>query len=245
MQKCRKTIVGNHLIKGLSGGEKRRTSLAVELVTNPQVIFLDEPTSGLDSFTANKLVSLLVNFAQQGKTVIATIHQPNSDTFKLFPRLLLLMDGHTIYQGPTMESVSYFAKIGYQVPEYSNPSDYYLREFYVPFNRTEKDENKVALLVDSYQSEIHPKVQEASKEVKYEEISEKQLFKNMTKVNWFYEFWILLCRAVYNVSMHPMIIKFKTSGYGVLALACLALFWNPGDDREGIRGKIGGMFFIT
>ena len=127
LQKWRNTIVGSEVIKGLSGGEKKRTSIAVELVTNPQILFLDEPTSGLDSFTAQKIVSLLVDFASKGKTVIATIHQPNSDTFKLFPKLLLLMDGHTIYQGEGISSVEYFKQMGYVTPEYSNPSDYYLK----------------------------------------------------------------------------------------------------------------------
>ena len=82
-------------MKGLSGGEKKRTAIAVEMVTNPQIIFLDEPTSGLDSFTAQKIVKMLVDFAKNGKTVIATIHQPNSETFQMFPKLLLMMDSST------------------------------------------------------------------------------------------------------------------------------------------------------
>lgn len=121
------------MIKELSGGERKRTSIGVELITDPQVLFLDEPTSGLDSFTATKIVKLLVKQSRLGKTVIATIHQPNSTTFALFDKLILLMDGHLIYQGPAQDSVQYFGRIGYQIPTYANPADYFLKEFYIPF----------------------------------------------------------------------------------------------------------------
>lgn len=109
---CRKTLVGNALIKGLSGGEKKRAAIGVEMITNPSIILLDEPTSGLDSFNAEKIVKVLVNQARSGKTVVATIHQPNSSTFKLFDRLILMMEGHTIFQGRAEDSVDYFARLG-------------------------------------------------------------------------------------------------------------------------------------
>ena len=69
-------------MRGMSGGEKKRTAIGVELITDPSVILLDEPTSGLDSFNALKIVKILNKQAQLGKVVIAAIHQPNSDTFK-------------------------------------------------------------------------------------------------------------------------------------------------------------------
>ena len=74
LQSCRNTYVGSIFMKGLSGGEKKRTAIGVEIITNPKILFLDEPTSGLDSFTATKIVSLLKDFSLRGKMVIATIH---------------------------------------------------------------------------------------------------------------------------------------------------------------------------
>jgi len=73
--------VGNNLIKGISGGERKRTSIGVELITNPSIIFLDEPTTGLDSTTALQVILLLKKLANQGKTVISTMHQPSSELF--------------------------------------------------------------------------------------------------------------------------------------------------------------------
>lgn len=245
LESCRKTMIGNEMIKGLSGGEKRRTSIAVELVTNPQIIFLDEPTSGLDSFTAKKIVSLLVGFANKGKTVIATIHQPSSEVFQLFPKLLLMMEGYTIYQGKTLDSVNHFRNLGFNIPYFGNPSDFYLKEFFMPYNRTAKDEEKLMVLADSYKKDIEPQLLKQSESIVYPHVSEKELLKSMMKVNWCKEFYLLLYRAVYNLAKNPNIIKFKMIAYTVLALACLSLFWDLKNDFEGIRSKIGGIFFIA
>ena len=85
------------MIRGLSGGERKRTSIGVELLTNPSLIFLDEPTTGLDSETALQLILLLEALAAGGRTVISTIHQPSSDIFMSFDKLILLVQGNVIY----------------------------------------------------------------------------------------------------------------------------------------------------
>ena len=103
LEKCLDTLVGGVLIKGISGGEKKRTSIAFELITDPQVIFLDEPTSGLDSLTSYIIVSELKYLAHKKKrTVIMTIHQPNSEIYALFDSLTLLLEGKIIFQGPAL-----------------------------------------------------------------------------------------------------------------------------------------------
>lgn len=76
---CKNTPIGDVLQKSISGGERKRTSIGVELITDPQIVLLDEPTSGLDSFTAVKIVRVLQHLAYKyGKTICATIHQPSS-----------------------------------------------------------------------------------------------------------------------------------------------------------------------
>ena len=98
LQDCADTRVGDERKKFISGGERKRTSIGVELITDPQVILLDEPTSGLDSFTAVKIVKLLQKLARsKGKTVISTIHQPSSESFLNFYRLILMADGFIVY----------------------------------------------------------------------------------------------------------------------------------------------------
>lgn len=96
--KCADTIVGSVLKKTISGGERKRTAIGVELITDPSVILLDEPTSGLDSFMAKTICKLLQKLAHQnGKTIISTIHQPSSQAFAYFDRLLLMADGNIVY----------------------------------------------------------------------------------------------------------------------------------------------------
>ena len=78
LTKCADVKIGNNFIKGVSGGERKRTSIGIELITNPNIIFLDEPTTGLDSTTALQVIQLLSDLAKKGKTIISTIHQPSS-----------------------------------------------------------------------------------------------------------------------------------------------------------------------
>ena len=127
LNKCQNTRIGGPLVKGVSGGERKRTSIGVELITDPSLIFLDEPTTGLDSFTATSVMETLGDLARKdNRTVISTIHQPNSDIFELFDRLVLLARGKIIYFNKASESDEYFEKIGFKCPELSNPCDYFM-----------------------------------------------------------------------------------------------------------------------
>ncbi|CAG8803796.1 8845_t:CDS:2, partial [Gigaspora rosea] len=95
LSKCSNTKIGDIKVRGISGGEKKRVSIANELLTDPSIILLDEPTSGLDSSLALELVQTLKEFAvKQKKTIIMVIHQPSSQVFELFDRLLVMADGH-------------------------------------------------------------------------------------------------------------------------------------------------------
>ncbi|KAK4672828.1 FAD-dependent urate hydroxylase [Podospora pseudopauciseta] len=111
--------------RGISGGEKRRVSIACELVTSPSILFLDEPTSGLDAYNAYNVIECLVTLAKTYKrTVIFTIHQPRSNIVALFDRLILLAQGKTVYSGPLHLCQEYFDQIGYSCPPGFNIADY-------------------------------------------------------------------------------------------------------------------------
>lgn len=99
LQECADNLIGNWHLRGISGGEKKRLSIALEIITQPCLLFLDEPTSGLDSASAFFVVQTLKNVARRGRTVISSIHQPSSEVFALFDDLLLLSNGETIYFG--------------------------------------------------------------------------------------------------------------------------------------------------
>lgn len=124
---ARDTIVGiPGIVAGLSGGERKRTNIGIELITNPKVLYLDEPTSGLDSVTSAKICQLMRSLAQRGRTVIYTIHQPTAECIACFDDLMLMAKGRIIYHGPMEESVPYFQDIGYPCPDTHTPTDYFM-----------------------------------------------------------------------------------------------------------------------
>lgn len=134
LTKCQNTYLGiPGILKGVSGGERKRANIGTELVTNPYVMLLDEPTTGLDSVNAVRVGELLQDLAKEdNRTVIATVHSPSSELFDLFDDLLLLAKGHTIYHGPTSQSVAYFASLGYKVPPRTNPTEYFMNLLQLP-----------------------------------------------------------------------------------------------------------------
>ena len=158
LEKCKDTIVGDSIIKGISGGERKRLSVGMEMIMNPSIIFLDEPTSGLDTYTAYSLIKSLKNITSTGRTVVATIHQPSSDILRLFDDLIILNHGKIIYQGEVNNLVNYFSNLGYKCPEYTNPSDYLFMTILNPLDfqniNDEKNdfslEKKNKFFLDSY-----------------------------------------------------------------------------------------------
>uniref|UniRef100_A0A7S4JDI5 ABC transporter domain-containing protein n=1 Tax=Odontella aurita TaxID=265563 RepID=A0A7S4JDI5_9STRA len=117
-------VIGGGLKKGLSGGERRRVSIGVELVASPSIIFLDEPTSGLDSYAAMQVMTLLEKVAKAGNIVLFTIHQPSSSLFSQFDRLILLKKGRVMHQGDVSKVGEEFSRLGYPVPANYNPADW-------------------------------------------------------------------------------------------------------------------------
>ncbi|KAJ8359684.1 hypothetical protein SKAU_G00162090 [Synaphobranchus kaupii] len=126
LRQCAHTRVGNEYVRGVSGGERRRVSIAVQLLWNPGILILDEPTSGLDSFTAHNLVITLSRLARGNRLVLLSVHQPRSDIFQLFDLVVLLSSGSAAYCGPARDMVPYFAALGHPCPRYCNPSDFYV-----------------------------------------------------------------------------------------------------------------------
>jgi ABC-type multidrug transport system ATPase subunit len=124
---CQHTKAGNIFFRGLSGGQKRRLSLACALAKKPSVIFLDEPTSGLDSAAAAKIMALLKTIARNiGIAVVCTIHQPSFSVFEGFDDTLILSGGRIAYFGPASDLSSHLERIGRPVPANANPAEYAL-----------------------------------------------------------------------------------------------------------------------
>ncbi|KAL3421066.1 ABC transporter [Phlyctema vagabunda] len=242
LKHCADNIVGDDLKKGISGGEKRRVSIATQILTNPQILLLDEPTSGLDAFTATSIIEVLSDLAAEGRTVVFTIHQPGSNLFQRFDNVLLLARGGSpTYSGKGSDMLSYFSSIGFDCPVNTNPSDFALD----------------LVAVDTRRSEIEAtsrdKVQKVIEEWKQREKADSSLSPGDTQISMPAElgrhvrkvtpfrvaFPLLVKRSLINFRRDPTVATARISqvlGYAVM----ITLFFAPlKSNYEGIQSRFG------
>ncbi|KFK36824.1 hypothetical protein AALP_AA4G176300 [Arabis alpina] len=120
------TIIGDEGHRGISGGERRRVSIGIDIIHDPILLFLDEPTSGLDSTSAFMVVNVLKKIAQSGSIVIMSIHQPSHRVLCLLDRLIFLSHGHTVYSGSPVSFPRFFADLGSPIPANENIAEFAL-----------------------------------------------------------------------------------------------------------------------
>ncbi|NWV13252.1 ABCG5 protein, partial [Ptilonorhynchus violaceus] len=197
-------IIGSRNFVGISGGERRRVSVAGQLLQDPKVMLLDEPTTGLDCLTANQLVMLLSELAHRDRIVILTIHQPRSELFKLFDKIAIMSFGEMVFCGNPMEMITFFSDCGYSCPEQSNPFDFFVDLTSVDTRSKEREletYSRVQEIVSAYRnSEIFSKVLAAIEKTKRMKELPPIPFKNKDSPSVFYQIWILLRRTTRNFS---------------------------------------------
>ncbi|KAH0692547.1 hypothetical protein KY285_019644 [Solanum tuberosum] len=154
LRNAAKTIIGDEGHRGVSGGERRRVSIGIDIIHDPIILFLDEPTSGLDSTSAFMVVKVLQRIAQSGSIVIMSIHQPSNRILGLLDRLIFLSHGQTVYSDSPFNLPQFFADFGHPIPENENRTEFALdsiRELedspdgtnnLVEFNRKWKNTNR-------------------------------------------------------------------------------------------------------
>eukprot|EP01135_Chromosphaera_perkinsii_P004490 Nk52_evm14s284 gene=Nk52_evmTU14s284 len=165
---CRDSVIGDETQRGISGGERKRVNIGMELVSAPKALFLDEPTSGLDATSASDCLNSLQNISKAGINVICVLHQPRTEIFKMFDTLLLLgKGGRTVYLGDADKAVEYFTKsLGYNGPKpHVNHADYLIDVLSEKVNRGENDDvgytpyelaNQWSGNMDPMQEEVSP-----------------------------------------------------------------------------------------
>ncbi|WVZ89196.1 hypothetical protein U9M48_035628 [Paspalum notatum var. saurae] len=127
LQPVRDSLVGTVEQRGISGGQRKRVNVGLEMVMEPSVLILDEPTSGLDSASSLLLLRALRREALEGVNISMVVHQPSYTLYRMFDDLILLAKGGmTVYHGPVKKVEEYFAGLGIVVPERVNPPDYYI-----------------------------------------------------------------------------------------------------------------------
>ncbi|XP_030420747.1 ATP-binding cassette sub-family G member 2-like [Gopherus evgoodei] len=260
--------VGTQFIRGVSGGERKRTNIGMELITDPAVLFLDEPTTGLDASTANAVLLLLKRMSSQGKTIIFSLHQPRYSIFRLFDSLMLLAAGSLLYHGPARNALQYFKSIGYECEPYNNPADFFLdiingdstavnlskSEFVSQYNLSETIEEdrgdktiaeKLAELFSSssYYKETKTELEKLSLKNKRKMSADFQKITYST--SFFHQLKWVSRRTFKNLIYNPQSSMAQlciTTGLGIVVGA---IFSGIKNDSSGIQNRVGALFFLT
>ncbi|XP_057469407.1 ABC transporter G family member 25 isoform X1 [Actinidia eriantha] len=258
--KCGNTIIGNSFIRGVSGGERKRVSIAHEMLINPSLLVLDEPTSGLDATAAHRLVATLGRMAEKGRrTVVMSVHQPSSRVYQMFNSALVLAEGRCIYFGKGSEAMAYFESVGFSPSFPMNPADFLLDlangVCHVDGVTEREKPNVKQSLVASYNNLLAPKVKAACMDpanttiqrdntTKGTHISrESKGIKITTTIsNWFHQFTILLRRSL-KERRHEAFNSLRV--FQVLAASMLAgsMWWRS--DMRDVQDRLGLLFFIS
>ncbi|XP_018563833.1 ATP-binding cassette sub-family G member 1 [Anoplophora glabripennis] len=234
-------ICKNTKCQDLSGGQRKRLSVALELIDNPPIMFLDEPTTGLDSSSTTQCVQMLKNLTRDGRTIICTIHQPSASIFEMFDHVYVMAQGHCVYQGSTENTVPYLASLGFDCPKYHNPADYLLEVVNGDYgNHTElltsaaKDQKwrRTVTKVDANREKeeinaIYPVAN--NNENIYEPPSE------LTR------FWILLSRCRVQLCRDWTISQLKLLLHILVGIFLGITFQNSGKDADKVHSNLGFM----
>ncbi|KAF7491271.1 Protein white [Sarcoptes scabiei] len=247
LEKCAETrIGGNRYFKGISGGELKRLSFAVEILTNPSIMFCDEPTSGLDSFMASNLVSIINKLARSGRTLICTIHQPSSETFEMFQNLLLLADGRIAYFGELKDAVRHFSSIGYRCPENYNPADFYVQELAVIPGRELECRKKINRICDYFEkSFLNQKSNSVSIRLHQSSFSTIRKPKlSRYKVGRWQQYSALTWRSYLTVLREPALTYVRLSQALINSIVIALIFHGQNYDQRGVSNINGALFLL-
>jgi ABC-type multidrug transport system ATPase subunit len=235
LKHCANTIVGDELVKGLSGGEKRRLSIGIQLLTDPSVLVVDEPTSGLDAFTAHHIMESLKELASSGRTVICSIHQPRSDIFSMFDDILLLARGGRVaYSGPSKSIINYFAEQNLVLPKFCNPADFILDITSIDLRSSDaeaKTRKQLDMLVQNWHA--------TPSTVNNEDPREKEEIKLRKVIPFYQAFPILTHRSIINSKRQFHIVLARI--FQVVALGVIqALFYaRQSNNQASVQNRLG------
>ncbi|CAL5379487.1 unnamed protein product [Camellia sinensis] len=253
LQDSENTRIGGWGAKGLSGGQKRRVSICIEILKHPKLLFLDEPTSGLDSAASYYVMSRIARLDQrQGRTIIASIHQPSSEVFELFHNLCLLSSGRTVYFGPTSAANEFFTSNGFPCPTLQNPSDHFLKTINKDFDEDiekgstgkKSTEEVISILVKSYKSsDGYQQVQRQVSEICKRE--GRALEKSRSHASFLTQCLVLTKRSFVNMYRDLGYYWLRLAIYVALALGLGTIYYDIGFSYSSIQARGAMLAFVA
>ncbi|KAG7377739.1 ABC transporter G member 24 [Phytophthora pseudosyringae] len=254
-------VGGSTSERGISGGERRRVSIGMELVTSPQILILDEPTSGLDSSSAHSVVTLIKELASHDRIVVLSIHQPSSRSFLLLDKIMLLGKGQLLYSGSPADSKQHFHDLGFKCPADENAADFILDVSIDPdnFSTIQRHQNSgdseiagvaVASAVHTQSEQLSPKTPVGSPA--YEAESSPFVMEEATEPRCLLaslqstvtEIRVLFSRTAQNIFRHRSLLVQHVALSLVLGLFGGLIFNNVSDNLAGFQNRMGAFYFI-
>lgn len=262
LQKHADTIVGDMFRKGLSGGQQRRLSIALEALSDPDTLFLDEPCSGLDSESAYQVMKFLNSYSRRsGRRVILTIHQPSSFIWQMIDNVVLLSKGHLMYQGPRSQMESFFAHNDCPCPSEYNPADHYVTVVNDDFEELhEKSIEDWASAFEEWQSEYRKDDVEVAQSdtasfalrPKTGSLNERKRSSIRTgpsssRAGSLRATFELTRRYLLNLWLNPGILGTRVAMYGMLSVMIGLLFWDLGsnDSYASAQSRVALSFYCV
>ncbi|KAK2701231.1 protein white-like isoform X2 [Artemia franciscana] len=249
LSKCADTLIGiPGRLKGISGGEMKRLAFASELITNPPLLFCDEPTSGLDSYMAQTVVTAMKQMAAKRKTIICTIHQPSSEVYAMFDRVLLMAEGRVAYMGSAAGALAFFESINLRCPTNFNPADFFVQKLAVVPGREIESRQEVKRVCDAFQESPEGKLilKESKVAAESETSGDFTVRKRRSpyKANWFQQLGAVLQRSIMSVFKEPSILTVKLFQTIFIALLVAAIYWGQDVTTSAGVQNISGALFI-
>lgn len=263
LRNAAKTIIGDEGHRGVSGGERRRVSIGIDIVHDPIILFLDEPTSGLDSTSAFMVVKVLQRIAQSGSIVVMSVHQPSYRILGLLDRLLFLSRGQTVFSGSPTQLPSYFAEFGRPIPDSENKTEFALDLI----RELEGSPGGTKSLVEfnkSWQSMKHS-THDRSSDVRHvvplqeaisASISRGKLVSGATNNDagpnsmvptFANPFWIEMAvlskRSMKNARRQPELFGIRLGAVMVTGFILATMFWNLDNTPKGVQERLGFIAF--
>ncbi|KAJ9140846.1 hypothetical protein P3X46_031442 [Hevea brasiliensis] len=243
---CADSIVGDAKVRGISGGEKKRLSVACELIASPSVIFTDEPTTGLDAFQAERVMETLRQLAQAGHTVICSIHQPRGSVYSKFDDIVLLTEGALVYAGPAHdEPLAYFSKFGYHCLDHVNPAEFLADLISIDYSSAESvysSQKRIDGLVESFSQQLSMMLYATPLTRRESPKNDRKLSKKTVvkrKESWWRQFWLLLKRAWMQASRDGPTNKVRARMSIASAIIFGSVFWRMGRSQTSIQDRMG------
>ncbi|XWS75063.1 hypothetical protein CRYUN_Cryun01aG0053400 [Craigia yunnanensis] len=260
LRNAAKTVIGDEGHRGVSGGERRRVSIGIDIIHDPIILFLDEPTSGLDSTSAFMVVKVLQRIAQSGSIVIMSVHQPSYRILGLLDRLIFLSRGQTVYSGSPTSLPLYFSEFGHPIPENENRTEFALDLI----RELEGSPGGTKSLVEfnkSWQSMKHTSDCEPDrlglslKEAISASISRGKLVSGATKdvsstsmvprfANPFWKEMVVLAnRSILNSRRMPELFGIRLGAVLVTGFILATVFWQLDNSPKGVQERLGFFAF--